>query len=907
MLTPGACGVEGVVKDLTVTRGVLWARLNVVDTRGNACLLKGLSNGEAADLLEWLRSVYETPAQKQWLRSVCLWVRRVRVRVRESIKHHGWIERELIETLAAEQPSPLINIQTRTAFVGLDTLDSPSLPIDLPDPLTSESDLASQTPTSYIPLLKATQRFPDALNWEAFVGSLNCGQLQALCLWTQPLETLFHEENKRCMQKAFLESERFFDTVEKCPLTREQREAVISSDNRMLLVAAAGSGKTSVIVAKTGYVLTQGFFDPEKLLILAFNTDAAEEVAARLVQRLKPFVPNVDRVKVKTFHALALQTIGLATGKKPSAPSWIVEDRKAIDKLVEIINSLCETSSEFRKNWNLFCHVLADELPSLEEDSDNPDVCDSTTGRVGFSTAKGDLVKSRSEAVLADWLHCHGIEYRYEEPYPIDTRDSMHSQYRPDFYLPAANAYLELYAVDQNGRSPFGDAYLESMKWKEALHRQHKTTLLSVTVHAIRTGEAFEYLTRELPKRGVRLGSALEKALSSRNLTKKEAVILRTFRTFLTHMKNNRLTAQDVQVRLQEVEVSSFKLRHRIFLSLFDAVRTRWDAELKAEGGVDFEDMLNQAANILQAGRWKSPYEMVLVDEFQDASQARARLVNELVREKGRFLFAVGDDWQSINRFAGADVGVMQSFETLFGKGTVLTLETTFRCPQTLCDIAGGFVSKNPAQLNKRVRSQAQNTALPVVLLAVKREDGIASAVASYIASLPLGSHGKRRVLILGRYRFERQILSVLSVDSMTEVRFSTVHAAKGLEADYIVIPRLIAGTMGFPCRIHEDPVLRLAMPTADTYELSEERRLFYVALTRAKKQVCLVTVEGNTSVFVTELIDEFGIKVRTSSGQMAESVCPRCGKGFLVPRKGPYGSFWGCSCYPNCHFTRPL
>src|SRR5690606_30358876 len=150
-----------------------------------------------------------------------------------------------------------------------------------------------------------------------------------------------------------------------------------------------------------------------------------------------------------------------------------------------------------------------------------------------------------------------------------------------------------------------------------------------------------------------------------------------------------------------------------------------WEAKLRADKCIDFEDMLNQASECVEAGRWTSPFDLVMVDEFQDVSHARARLVAALIDHPGKCLFAVGDDWQSINRFAGADLGVMTHFEETFGKAVTLKLETTFRCPQSLCDISSQFVQKNPNQIRKKVLSAKPDITEPVRIMRVDSEEKI--------------------------------------------------------------------------------------------------------------------------------------------------------------------------------------
>ena len=129
-----------------------------------------------------------------------------------------------------------------------------------------------------------------------------------------------------------------------------------------------------------------------------------------------------------------------------------------------------------------------------------------------------------------------------------------------------------------------------------------------------------------------------------------------------------------------------------------------WEKRLEADNAVDFENMILQAAEHIEAGRFVSPYTVVLSDEFQDSSRARIRLLQALTKRAGRpaHLCVVGDDWQGID-FAGADIHVMTEFEDIFPDATRLTLNTTFRCPQQICDVSSGFIQQNPLQIEKSV------------------------------------------------------------------------------------------------------------------------------------------------------------------------------------------------------------
>lgn len=161
---------------------------------------------------------------------------------------------------------------------------------------------------------------------------------------------------------------------------------------------------------------------------------------------------------------------------------------------------------------------------------------------------------------------------------------------------------------------------------------------------------------------------------------------------------------------------------------------------------------------------------------------------------------------------------------------------------------------------------------------------------------------------VLGRYRFDRDAMPART-PSVLDVSFRTVHASKGLEADYVILPNVSSGTYGFPSEVVDDPVLALAMTEADPYPHAEERRLFYVALTRARRHVTMIGVQGRESSFVSELLADHRIDVSPLSTVKAVEGCPACGKGTLVVRhqRATGGAFLGCSSFPRCTYTRRL
>ena len=344
-------------------------------------------------------------------------------------------------------------------------------------------------------------------------------------------------------------------------------------------------------------------------------------------------------------------------------------------------------------------------------------------------------------------------------------------------------------------------------------------------------------------------------------------------------------------------------------IKLFERIYAEWEARLKAEDCIDFEDMLNQAADHIENGTWTGVYEVVMVDEFQDSSQARARIAAALVAKPGRCLFAVGDDWQSINRFAGADINVMTDFESRYGKSKVMKLESTFRCPQSLCNISSEFIQKNPKQLTKTVSAVNNDVDEPIRIIRVDDEGAIQAAIQSRIAEIAAQSLASGKaftsIYVLGRYQKDSVFCPPNTSARDLSIEFMTVHSSKGLEADHVILPRLTSDVLGFPSRVADDPVLQLSMPEGDGYEYGEERRLFYVALTRAKQSVTIVTIENKESTFVHELAGDYQIPIGNLDGSNFSSERCACGNGFLVKRKGKFGQFYGCSTFPSCSMTK--
>lgn len=735
---------------------------------------------------------------------------------------------------------------------------------------------------------------------------------ELLAFVDQDLRAVTDATNGRILSDELRNQRAFFDTIESKPLTDEQASAVATFDNRVQVVAAAGSGKTSVMVARAAYAIRREFVPAERILLLAFNKDAAAELQERIDDRLNAAGIDSSGLRASTFHAFGLNVIGKATQRKQRLASWI-DGGKDVAMVSRIVDELRDRSPDFRFKWDMYRLLfarMADDPAGGE-----PDAYDYATRATGFRTFNGETVKSQGERMVADFLFLNGVKYEYERPYVHDVADAEHSQYRPDFYYPDVDVWHEHWALDRDGEPPPEfDGYAAGMEWKRGLHQRFGTTLIETTWAAIIDQSGFQPLAADLKARGVNLDWNPDRPIRGSEPVKHED-LARLMRSFMAHVKSNSLTREELDRRLAASPAGIQRYRARIFIDLYWTIHDEWQQRLVEDDAIDFEDMLVRAAEHLESGGVDMGYDLVLVDEFQDASQARARLARALVAKPHRYLLAVGDDWQSINRFAGADLSVMTSFTEWFGDGPTLRLQTTFRSPQSICDTAGRFVAKNPRQFRKDVESIHPEYGPPVSLVRVGQQHEVPAALARVLSELAShvragdvepGRSGVVEVDILGRYGFDRDVMP-RSVPPELRVRFRTVHSSKGLEADFVVLPNVGSGTYGFPSEIVDDPVLALAMSEADPFPHAEERRLFYVALTRARRQVTLVGVQGRESAFVTELLKDQRLELSPLSTVDLSEPCPDCDGGVLVVRKrrSDGREFLGCSRFPSCRFTR--
>src|SRR5262245_12600777 len=543
----------------------------------------------------------------------------------------------------------------------------------------------------------------------------------------------------------------FLDQVESRPLTEAQRHAVVVDEDRNLVVAAAGSGKTSVIVAKVAHLVHREFCPPSGIVMLAFARDAANEMRDRVKARIPGDAGRA--VTVTTFHALGLSIIGRAEERRPSVARE-AEDALQMAKLVRGAIARAMKDARFATRMTTwFQSHFAPYRSQLEFNTQGDYLAYIREQEI--RSLKGDQVRSYEECEIANYLFLNCVDYEYERKYEHDTATAERRQYHPDFYVIDAGLYIEHFAVDRDGRAPpfvGGATYVAGMQWKRELHARYQTRLIETYSYEKKEGSLLDNLRAKLIAAGVALRerpwgevfSLLDELGRVDSLTK-------LVTTFTRHFKSSGLSFADLRARAREARNAD---RAAAYVDVFESIFEQYQSALRERDEIDFEDMILRATEHVESGRYRSPYSYILVDEFQDISRSRARLVRALLTQNpAAQLFAVGDDWQSIYRFAGADVSIMREFGEYFGTTERSDPGETFRCADRVCDVATRFVTQNPDQLRKSVTSERRGPSARVHI-GFAGEDGGDAVVREALAAIAQGVDESARtsVLVLGRY-----------------------------------------------------------------------------------------------------------------------------------------------------------
>ncbi|MBO7603967.1 MAG: UvrD-helicase domain-containing protein, partial [Bacteroidales bacterium] len=457
-----------------------------------------------------------------------------------------------------------------------------------------------------------------------------------------------------------------------------------------------------------------------------------------------------------------------------------------------------------------------------------------------------------------------------------------------------------------------------------------------------------DHLREKLVKKGIVLEprdpqEVYEKIVSTEE-NKYIAKLVKLICQFIHNFKANGYSMD----MFRDMRNQSNNVRTQLFLDVCRQCFMEYTQKLDDANAVDFEDMINDSAKILKQQREKGArldYKYIIIDEYQDISRQRFNLAKELSEISDAKIIAVGDDWQSIFAYAGSDISLFTKFSEIMGYGEELLITRTYRNSQEVIDVAGNFIQKNSSQIRKHLESP-KHIEMPFVVEAYSEEtekkdtDGKngklqqqATAIDKVIgqiveANKAEGKPANSSILLIGRYGFDASNLARTGryvynektgdVKSMAfpdvNITFLTAHRSKGLGFDNVIIINATNGTYGFPSMIEDDPVMQLVIHSDRAIEYAEERRLFYVAMTRTKNRVYIVVPQNRPSRFIAELVQDYpGIKVNgeLDIDKTVEPVisvmrrCPVCGYPMQYKYKRDFGlRLWICTNEPEiCDF----
>lgn len=725
------------------------------------------------------------------------------------------------------------------------------------------------------------------------------------------------KHNRKFVKEELERNKEYFDTVLKYPLDTQQRDSIVKLEDNCLVISSAGSGKTSTSVAKIMYLIDRRHITPSKILPLTFTTKAAKELTDRLGFADKG-------LRCYTFHSLAFHILAETTHQKP--------DICDSGTMLTCFYHLCDTNLDFKKAINQFL-TQEKSLTMDEHDYLTAEAYLRDRALYGIQAPYLDMdgrivfTRSEEEKKICTFLTENGISFRYEEPYYKNTATEYKRQYKPDFtihFYHDGKPYFIIYehfGIDANGNVPqwFGEGYKggfaeankmynDGIKWKRTINTKYGTPLIETTSAMFHNGTVYAKLTKQLQQYGIKLHPLSEEEKFDRLVRrnkKMEDSILQLIGTFITLMKSNRQTTNSIleTIKQEEAKFPAFIHRSEFMLKeIFEPFYQEYENYLKQKHQIDYTDLILKATDICESGMYKKEYDMILVDEFQDISVDRYKLLQSLRRKKNLTkLYCVGDDWQSIFRFSGSDLSLFNSFEDFFGFTERCAIETTYRFGNPAIETSSKFILANPAQVVKNIKPVNDSVKTEVTTIDFDAGDKNAPHIQklkSIISKIPK----EESIMIIGRYHYDAEIFDKKIVDrnqkydivSVTlcdrKIPFNTIHSAKGLEADHVIILNCSQDAGGFPSRVSDDPILGYVLSKPEPFQYAEERRLFYVAITRAKKHTYVMYNRSCPSQFVAEI-----------DLQSDSMICPQCKRGTLkLIREGEnaYGKWrlYACS-----------
>lgn len=701
-------------------------------------------------------------------------------------------------------------------------------------------------------------------------------------------------------------------------LTDEQCRAAVQWAEANLVVAGAGSGKTKMLAGRCAWLLGRKGVPPEEILVLCFANGPVAEMSSRLKAVLGEDLGG--RIRVQTFHSLGKEIVEAVLSRPFAFHKQVIDEAVGLREVVhDLLAGACAQDPAFAESVLVALALVRDGMrdPVIAAGFERRVQWERALRGVDLEALDGTRVGTWEDRQVADALLGLGVEFamvrdRPEWPGavffvgPPVTEDVDGREAGEDWgQLAAERGVLSVWAAptvegercvrwaeferirkERRGRC----ADVLELGTPEVVDvdrlRQRLRTAVENRQWRVQTNAVFRSEGRG------RAGSAV-----ARLVVTLESFICLSKAALLPEAAIRRRMEEDGQGRLFWPVAREIMGRYEHMLAAgvpaVDVTSSAPFAGERRQG--DYPDLLRFAAQLVHrfpAGQWTH----VLCDEYQDTMPGAAAVL-EAMRRQGARLCCVGDDWQSIYAFSGADVQVVQRFLAEYGgDGSEAVLTRSFRCRGDVVGVAGDFVMANPAQKKKEVvAARPGGEEGGVVLLLPGRRLERESLDAYFDDALALCPEDAQSVLVLARYRstlarwgIDERSLQGDGAERIEEMRLrfgegwsaGTMHAAKGAEADFVVLMDVVRGRWGFPSEKREEAVVELLRREVEGFPYASERRLMYVGLTRTRGRV-VVLASGRPSGFVAELALDRRVHLQCwgEPDRNAAGVCGKCSR----------------------------
>lgn len=686
-------------------------------------------------------------------------------------------------------------------------------------------------------------------------------------------------------------------------LNEKQRDAVISEEKRLLVLAGAGSGKTKTLLQKLIYLIEEKGISPANILAITFTKNAANEMIDRLIisadrsgeyqkqlfDKRKSAAEKdrerhvwqkkftwIDGLTIKTFHSFCYHVLRNYGVKEFDNQFKIIGDTKSNDEdeltkfaapetAFEVMHKLlieaCEDTEYLLNLKRYILDYLIDKIHLKSSLQKLP----LEEGKY-YTTLDGTKVRSKSEQFIADWFYRHSIKFEYEPL--LNVKDFS---FHPDFYIPAANLYIEhisnLSFSTKDKEEQFRKGNLLLVKTYESMTKD--SALFNHTLDKIVKNRLPADYRRNVPLNykeefqgyHSEVKDFIRQILRITDMIKVENVNINT-------VLENALQDQHERVR------GFYQLAIPIVKAYMDYCTDK--------SYLDFNDLIIRTTALFRnhediANKFKDKLQYILVDEFQDVNNLQVELIKLLLTDETQ-LFCVGDDWQSIYGFRGSNVNYIIEFEKHFKNAKTVKLNLNYRSTQSIVGASNEVIKHNKFRIDKQIRASKKSEHKIVVFSGNTEEENLDFCLQKVEELQKEGVRGDEILFLYRRSKMYRPYFFMFRNNGV-RVQAKTIHASKGLEARVVFIIGLTEGSGGFPDIWLEDRIFQIIKEANHDLLMEEERRLFYVAITRAKDKLFLITEKGKESSFLKEIPETFTVRTTNAITQVGDEVllCKHC------------------------------